>query len=219
MDAATRDRYTVRISPELRRIRRGMPTAEPGQDVGQANLSALSRPPEPEVAAAPDRPPTRFRFGTQIRLRRDGERPLVFEGAPLARYDARCSLHRPEDPGGFRSAAEVGPRSEALPEDVPAAEQTLELFLAADGRVVVQLRLLVTPELAARPIHRVCEIASTDDLRRFLSDHGPEDAFCAGTTDPAGAGRRTATVLSNLRAEFARMTASLLHTSTGETLT
>jgi hypothetical protein len=175
-----------------------------------------------------------------MRLRRDGKRPEVFDGVQLACFTARSCLDasdldasengsgsRPSGTATGKPAGAAAVRTpigwttkaplDAMPD--PAAEQTLELFLASDGRVFVQMRLLVSPGLAARSTHRVAELASREDLDRFLSAHRPEEAFCVGTNDAAGTDRRTDAILSNLRADFARMTAPLQRDRFGETLT
>lgn len=89
-------------------------------------------------------------------------------------------------------------------------EQTLALFLASDGRVIVQLRLLVPEQSAARPVHRVAELASREDLQRFLAGYRPEDALWVGApAPPSGGDGWSVAALNNLRADFARVTAPL----------
>jgi hypothetical protein len=159
-----------------------------------------------------------------MRLRRDGRRPVVFEGVPLATFTARVPLpaplhtsngptaeddDSPGEAGSGPSRTGAGWHGADRREDA-TAEQTLAFFLARDGRVIAQLRLLVPEQSAARPVHRVAELASREDLRRFLAGYRPEDAFWVGsrTPPPGGDGWRVA-ALKTLRAEFARLTAPL----------
>ena len=212
-------RYTVRVSAELRRLRRGAP---PGPERSSSDTAAAPPAPEPAVAggAAPlaaDGPAGRF--GQRLRLRRDGRRPLVVEGVPLASFTAEAPLPprdaettgmageaivAAEGPASVSSGTEGGEREAGL------AEHTLAFFLTRDGRVVAQLRLLVPEQSPARPVHRVAELDSREDLCRFLDGYRPEEALWVGAPAPpsCGDGWRAA-ALKNLRAEFARLTAPL----------
>jgi hypothetical protein len=101
---------------------------------------------------------------------------------------------------------EVGPNCDAA----GVAEQTLSLFLARDGRVFAQLRFLVPEHSAARPVHRVAEVGSREDLQRFLAAHRPEDAlWLDARASMNGGGRWRVAALNNLRANFARVTKPL----------
>jgi len=90
------------------------------------------------------------------------------------------------------------------------AEQTLALFLTRDGRVVAQVRLLVPEQSPARPVHRVAELASREDLARFLDGYRPEEGLWVGApASPSGGDGWRVAALKNLRADFARLTAPL----------
>jgi hypothetical protein len=220
-------RYTVRVSEELRRLRRGLRT---GPEGGRSEAPRAAPPADaaaPICASAAVGPATGSasasagRFGQRVRLRRDGRRPLVFEGLPLASFTVRGALDASgaapaAGPNGQEGAERAGARdgdqrrADAASATENLAEQTLALFLARDGRVVAQLRLLVPEQSAARPVHRVAELGSREDLQRFLAAYRPEEALWPGlpASTPGGGGSRVA-ALNTLRADFARVTAPL----------
>lgn len=147
MDGA--EDFTVEIADEMRALwrasRRGLrpPVVPPGP--------TPSLPPAPRSASAP--PPESARIGLHRRtvLRRDGGRPLVFDGVPLLG-------HRHDDTAcGARFA--------------------LSLFLAADGRAVAQLVLEPLDPLTAQPVHGVAIIDTAADLGRLLAHFDPSAAL------------------------------------------
>ena len=217
-------RYTVRVSEELRRLRRGLHTGVeggPSEAPRAAPPADAAAPGGVSAAVRPAASASAGRFGQRVRLRRDGGRPLVFEGLPLASFTVQGALHASGAAPAAGSKGQEGiegagardgdpSRTCAAPAAEHLAEQTLALFLARDGRVVAQLRLLVPEQSAARPVHRVAELASREDLQRFLAAYRPEEALWPGlpASTPGGDGWRAA-ALNTLRADFARVTAPL----------
>ena len=136
----------VTISDELRRL-----------------LSVLAggtgqRSPEivPEVvgqAVASDPVWTAAADWQEIRLRRDGQRPLTFRG--LAVLTRSCLIRDPEG----------------------TAEQRLAIYLGQDGTLVASL-IYEPPALAsARPMHQCRPIEDSSDFELFLKGWHPEHSF------------------------------------------
>lgn len=175
---------TVRISPALRRLRRGVDAPAP---VDRSDDSACV-PTQRRAECGRLAPPPAC---VPLRLRRDGRRPVVFRGVPLALFA--------EDPTDVPAeAARLG-----------AGPQAVALFLADDGRVFGQTRLEVSGEGVARPIYAAAEIAARGDLDRLLDDHRPERALPSDGTRSAAPEEAIAVARHALRAGFARLTAPL----------
>jgi len=206
MTTEAQPQYTIRISPLLRSLRAQADapvSASVAPDV--APRSAPRRP----KAGRPRRP---SRAGPAIALRQDGARPFRFDGWPLASFQLETpvteAVTSQTAARAFNSAA-AGAGAEALANGGGAVTHSLDLYLAQDGAVIAQLRLDVPDGCPARPLHRVAELRSRDDLERFLSAHRPEDAFCATASRRRGHADRVANILATLRADFARLTAPL----------
>lgn len=138
-----------------------------------------------------DRPSVAVRgaASARYRLRRDGARPLVFDGALLLHLAARTPG---SDSADGSAAPECGSgKRQAQP---GAALQTLDLFVTDAGAVVAAIRVEAEGAAPFRPIFRARTIDAADEFATFLADHDPGAA--------AGIGRAQA---GAMRADFARM--------------
>lgn len=139
--AAVEAETHVVIDPALRALyraaRRGTPAAPPAE----------TRPPD-RPAPAREMAPLRWQ---RIRLRRDGARPLVFEGLGLL-------SRRVETP---------------LTPDGPCLEQLFELYLARHGDLVARLALLVPDGAPARPVHSVLRLGPGTTRETLVAAHDP----------------------------------------------
>lgn len=151
-------RFSIRISPELRRLRgkasppeHPLPEAEPEPELEAAPEPVLVQPaPEPErPPEAPGRP-----RGALQRLRRDGARPLCFEGLPIL-------------------SMALGPARVALAGKDSAGQ--LALYLASDGRIAAQIRGR-SEKFPARPVFRAEWISDPAELSQMLRSSGQDPA-------------------------------------------
>ncbi len=147
-------RYSIRIDPELRALRRSRKAAPPAPppEVPPAAEPVPDPVPAPEAgpAAALPSPEPAFPRGSTVRLRRDGRRPLGFRGLELL----SCA---PPGPGG--------------PGDRVA------LYLAEDGRVAAQLVRTSGPCRARPAVFRADWIGGSADLGAMLALSGPQDVL------------------------------------------
>lgn len=133
----------VTISPDLHRllaVAREMPAAE---------RPALVPQPLPEAA------PTHWQ---RIRLRRDGRRPLIFDGAPIFSASARTATGQGE------------------------AEQSIGLFYSKSGQLVAQIAVIPPADIPAWPIHRCETVADTDAFANFVDNYQPSQC-CDAVAD------------------------------------
>jgi len=117
-------------------------------------------------------------------LRRDGARPLKFDGTLLIRL-VHCTPTATKDrldgpPHG--GCEDAGPL------------QTFELFQATDGSIIGAIRMEPTEQLKSRPVHLARRIAGPLDLAAFLDEYDP-------VRTPGADARQAAA----LEADFARM--------------
>lgn len=105
----------VTISPVLRRLL---------ADSRELSVADCPAPVSPPIA-----PVVQARW-QRVRLRRDGLRPLVFDGVPVFTV-------------ALRTATELG-----------EAEQSIRLFCTETGDVVAEIAVMPPPEMPARPVHR-----------------------------------------------------------------
>lgn len=125
----------------------------------------------------------------RYRLRRDGARPLVFDGALLLRVAVCTPASDSADESGAPDC-----RSSDRTAQPGATRQTLDLFVTDAGAVVAAIRVEADDEAPFRPIFRARTIAAADEFASFLADHDPGSA--------AGIGGAQA---SAMRSDFARM--------------
>ena len=177
--------FTVDIADEMRALwrasRRGnrSPATAPAEPAPAPTPAPARRANPPERQPAPPAP----RLHERIVLRRDGARPLVFDGLPLLG-------HRREDPDSGAAFA-------------------LSLYLAADGRAVAQLALHPLDPLTAQPVHGVAVIDTAADLGRLIDQFDPSAALpCPLGMDEAHAAAVQARA-AGLVAGFARFRAAL----------
>jgi hypothetical protein len=143
--------YTVQIDPALRalwRARREGRADRPTEFPAAAHAVAAPAP-DPALAPRAERDDRR-----RIVLRRDGARPLVFDGLPL--IGAAC-----DDP-------DSGARFE------------LAVYVAEPDMAVAQLAMRAPEDGPARDVHHVEPVAAAADLDRLLDGFDPAAALpCA----------------------------------------
>lgn len=143
---------SVRIHPELRRLRAGQEAEPPAPAPVAQHSDSCEHAPEalPPKAPAP----------MAVRLRRDGRRPLCFDGLPVVSLPLGALA-----PGGA-----------GLGND--AADGRLSLYLAADGRIAAQVHGAVTEDDAALPRPRFCAdwVADPADLLALIQAAGQASA-------------------------------------------
>lgn len=172
--------YEVRIDARLRRLRSGQlavparlsPAAEVAPTPAPAaSPTAIASPPEgrgerpdrqetPAAMTLPvDDPLAKGQPGPpvhRIRLRRDGTRPLVFDGVPVIELRRRIGV-----PGT----------------DAPAAELALAFFLGpGPDDLVAQVVCRPLGVAALRPIHRAERISDAGEFARFLAGFRPDQS-------------------------------------------
>ncbi|ETX29344.1 hypothetical protein [Roseivivax isoporae] len=147
MQAAPEPVFEATISPLLIALLRGS-SGTGAEPAGHATVTRGSCPGD----AAGDAPPP----AVQLTLRRDGERPLRFDGT-LLWCDAQTI---PVD--GSPSAS---------------VQRQVELYRCAHGGVVARIVFDPSEGMAARPVFRAAEIASPEEFRQFLDRNGARDCF------------------------------------------
>ncbi len=176
MGARPSIRYEVHITPHLRALRaaqRARPRAEwvapePPAHPQSANTPTAADPtPETsEVDATPNVAATAMP-SRRIRLRRDGARPLVFDGLPLFTAEHRAVL------------AEAGPARDA-------ATLRLAIYLdAGSSELVVQTSCEPSHPGPIRQVFRAERVADDEALWRCLRGFRPERAIALTGTDAA----------------------------------
>ena len=142
--------YSVAISDEMRALwhasRRGGLRQQSSDGTPRQARKKRPAAPLPEPKPEPARRTTLAPL-ERVVLRRDGQRPLVFDGAGLL-----ALAHADED---------------------SAAEFRLGLYLAADGRAVVSLALRPTGSEPAQEIHRAEAVDTAGDLGFLLDRFDP----------------------------------------------
>ncbi len=179
---------SISISPLFHALRKGdeAPRAEPPHDApGEASAPDGSGEGGAGGATLLGRP-ERIALSSRHRLRRDGGRPIIFEGTLLLRL-ARYAP--PEAEGG---TGQTPPESSAG--DGPL--QTFELFETNEGSIIGAIRMEPQEQLASRPVYVARQISGPLDLASFLDEYDPMRA--------PGANARQAAVL---KADFDRMLA------------
>jgi hypothetical protein len=154
---------SVTMSPELRALYRSF-------KAGGAETVA------PPAAASPESCPLR-----RLRLRRDGRRPLVFEGDLIA-----CAVV---------SGLGGGARHE------------FALFISADGQVAARVALIPSGEGPGREVHSAGFVDGLASLGELLDDFEAEAAWPVSQT--AALGADSCAVRSTLRTDFDAFSASV----------
>lgn len=167
------------------------PAPRAGRESAQASTGQGRALPAVPGTCEADRPSVAVRgaASARYRLRRDGARPLVFDGALLLRLAARTPG---SDSADGSAAPECG--SGGRQEQPGAALQTLDLFVTDAGAVVAAIRVEAEGTAPFRPIFRARTIAAADEFATFLADHDPGAAAGIGGAQ-AGA----------MRSDFVRM--------------
>lgn len=181
--------YSVRVSPELRRLLAGEAhdavEEPPRSGAPEADLPVPARPSPDSVLRT-----------HHIRLRADGQRPCAFQGALLVSLGSRCSL---PDPYQERDTS-------------VEATQIIRLYLRhpEPAGVVGQISLDISGLGFVRPMHSVSEIALPGDLDRFFDSYAPEEVFSVGAALSRDLEAYSAACSRILRREFLRMTTPIL---------
>lgn len=174
--------YTTRVSPELRRL------------FADRSGAAVPVEPPPVAPVVPAQLPTR-----RVRLRVDGRRPVVFDGALVLAVTSDVVLPKPPSGGA----------------EAPVARQALKLYRrgegetapAMNGALITQISLDIDGVDFARPLYWVGEIASSDDLAHSLARHAPAEAFAVGAHLPPATDAYAAACAETLREDFAALAA------------
>ena len=169
-------RYEVSVSETFKALWRGRDTAAPTQTVPPVAEAAVAEP----AIVRPRRRPKGFR---PLRLRREGARPLRFEGVELCHIEAgRHAMDGAED------AAADGD-----------GYQRCTLYLTTQRACFAHLVVLPPAALAARPVYRASHVQDRADLLALLAEARPETILLA----PAPSG----TAPAYLRDAFDRLVA------------
>lgn len=178
----------------LFRASRGLPPPDPPPEaVAPAEPPAPeTRPHEPAAEADPvatDPAPLPIEGPWQtLCLRRDGARPLRFDGQALLMREATTV-------SGIQ--------------DAPLTHR-FELFLASSGGLVGSLSLTSPPEGGARPVHTVRPLDGPEHIAKLLSAHDPARGLVAWADPTAGTLREAARLGDQLRADARALVAAAL---------
>jgi len=194
---------TLRLSSDLRalfRESRGLTAHvggldhETGSEQVEIAVAKADKVAPTSVAQTQDGPPS-----TVIRLRRDGARALVFEGAPIVAAKTRHSL------------ASLGPTLAREPSAQATFEHRIALYAMRDGGVVLQAVLKTDGLTTLRDVHTVWHFSldGTPDPRQVRHDPARALIMSAGS---APAELNVGAVVEGLRGQFDALAARILRT-------
>lgn len=161
---------SVRISPAMRALYAGMKS---GRTAAAAVQTAEERAPQPPAQ------PT----AQTIRLRRDGARPLRFDGAQVLRRDA------PAGGGGMRFS--------------------LALYVARTGELVASAIARPDDDALAGEVHAAAMLEDAAAFDRLLEGFAPENAVPEPSAAPAGDAERFADARWAIRQDYDAFSASV----------
>lgn len=192
----------VVIHDDLRALFR---SSRRGQHHGVAPEAAEDVDAKPVEESAPTQTPS---TGFSIK----GARPFLFSLGPSTDYRLRCDGRRPVS---FEGIALVE-RSVETPVAGATApvRQEIGLYLSTTGLAYVRIAMIVPDSIAARPVHKVSPVSSSDELDQFIGRYDPAEGWSWIAFDCEMSGEWQDAPVAALRRDFGKLVVAALGAAT-----
>ncbi|MEM8595062.1 MAG: hypothetical protein AAGF76_01130 [Pseudomonadota bacterium] len=203
MSGATSNRAeatgSVVVHAELRRLFR---ESWRGQAAAAARAEAAPAAPELETVEAEPVAPEPYPAPTEVSV------ADLFSLGPPTPYRLRCDGRRPVSFDGF--ALVERSIETAIPDSYDPVCQHFGLYLSTQGTTVARIAMQVPEGLQARPLHKVAELGSNDELARMIGRYDPAEGLVWSASRDGSPAQEEHGAVAALRRDFDRLVKAAL---------